>query len=42
MGNEDRIEDDVRKDLHEALDQLLDCVNEKWNDLMGETNEENV
>ena len=34
VGDEDRIEEDVRADLHDALDHFIDCVNEKWNDLM--------
>lgn len=35
VGNEERVEEDVRKDLHDALDHFVDCVNEKWDDLMS-------
>lgn len=35
-GEEERVEDDVRKDAHDALDHFLDCVNEKWDELMEE------
>ena len=35
VGNEERVEEDVRKDLHDALDHFIDCVNEKWDDLMS-------
>lgn len=34
VGSEERVEEDVRKDLHDALDHFIDCVNEKWDDLM--------
>jgi len=40
VGDEDRVQDDVRKDLHDALDHFVDCVNEKWDDLMSDSGDE--